>query len=782
VRRLPKVVYLAGFAAVTLAAFVALVLSGAVPQSAVAVVTDLVLAALSVLAAGSGARAAASANGRFRLAWALMAGALAAFAVGEMIWCYNELVVNEPPFPSAADAFFLMFPVGVGAALLLFRNRSNRESQGRIVLDGLIVAGSLFVVSWTLGLRQIYEAGDATRMDIALLIAYPVGDLVMLTIAAVVVVSAQAGQRVTMALLTFGLTCMALADSGYAYLSARGDYVSGNIVDIGWVAGLLLLILAAVTARQTTMPDRPMDEVPGWASVWLPYVPLMLAGIVAIARPPIPFTAGPLLTVGVLLAVTVLARQLLAVTETRRLMARVADRARHDPLTGLANRVLFQDRLAQAWDHTHLGESMSVLALDLNHFTMVNDTLGHGIGDGLLCAVADRISDCVRDEDVVARLGGDEFAILVVGSPARAHRLADRVVESFDEPFLIDGHELLIRPSVGLATTMCAAGQNSGEQLLNQADIAMYSGKRSAAAGVHVFSAETQVADTVDEALVERDTRLRAVDGAMSVRLLAELHDALDQRDLVLLYQPKFDLLTAQVVGIEALLRWQHPVRGLLGPDEFLPLARGDDLMAAITDFVIHQALDDASRWRSLSVEVPVAINLPAPALVDLQLPARLMSALGEHRIEATALTIEITEDLYLDNLDHARAVLNVVRQSGIRVAIDDFGSGYSALSYLRDLTIDEVKLDRDFIAPILVDPRAAAVVRAVVNLAHELGLTTVAEGVENAETAARLREYGCDVGQGYFFSAPLSAEAVADLLGQGYSAGNSVSEIELMQ
>jgi EAL domain-containing protein (putative c-di-GMP-specific phosphodiesterase class I) len=204
--------------------------------------------------------------------------------------------------------------------------------------------------------------------------------------------------------------------------------------------------------------------------------------------------------------------------------------------------------------------------------------------------------------------------------------------------------------------------------------------------------------------------------------------------------------------------------------------------MVAITDFVIHQALDDASRWRSLSVEVPVAINLPAPALVDLELPARLMSALGEHRIEAAALTIEITEDLYLDNLDHAGAVLNVLRQSGIRVAIDDFGSGYSALSYLRDLTIDEVKLDRDFIAPILIDPRAAAVVRAVVNLAHELGLTTVAEGVENAETAARLREYGCDVGQGYFFSAPLSAQGVVDLLGQDYSAGNSVSEIELMQ
>jgi diguanylate cyclase (GGDEF)-like protein len=508
----------------------------------------------------------------------------------------------------------------------------------------------------------------------------------------------------------------------------------------------------------------------------------MVALIVAITQLPGAVSSGPTLPVALLLVITVLARQLLAVRETRRLMARVADRALHDPLTGLANRVLFQDRLGQAGEDTHLGESMSVLALDLNHFKIVNDTLGHGVGDELLRAVADRIRTCVRDDDVVARLGGDEFAILVVGSPARARRLADRVVESFDKPFLIDGHELLIRPSVGLATSPCAAGQNCGEQLLNQADIAMYSGKRSGATGVNVFSAESQLTDSVDQALDERDSRLRAVDGAMAVRLLAELRDALDRRELVLLYQPKFDLLTARLVGVEALLRWQHPVRGLLGPDEFLPLVRLDDLMSAITDFVIHQALDDASRWRSVSDSVPVAINLPAPALVDLELPARLLRALAEHRIEAAALTIEITEDLYVGNLDHARAVLNLLRQNGIRVAIDDFGSGYSALSYLRELTIDEVKLDRDFIALILVDSRAAAVVRAVVNLAHELGLTTVAEGVENAETAARLREYGCDVGQGYFFSPPLSAEGVVDLLAQNYSAGSSFSEIELMQ
>ena len=779
---LPRITPLAVIAALIFTASAWLLFSGQVPHPTVRAIDDLALPLLSFVAATFFAITARSEQGRARAAWAMMSLALAAFGVGEAIWCYHDLFRKEVPFPSSADAFFLFFPVGVCAALLLLRNRANRESQGRIVFDGLIVAGSLFLVSWTLVLKHIYESGAATRLEFVLLMAYPVADIVTLTIAASVLATAVTGERVTMSLLTLGVLAMVLADSGYAYLSSQAEYVAGSRLDIVWVAGLLLLTLAAAAGRQTGLSDRGADELPGWASVWLPYIPLMVALIVAITQESGALSSGPTLPVALLLVITVLARQLLAVRETRRLMARVADRALHDPLTGLANRVLFQDRLAQAGEYPFVGESMSVLALDLNHFKLVNDTLGHGTGDELLCGVADRIRACVRDDDLVARLGGDEFAVLVVGSAARARRLADRVVESFDKPFRIGGHELLIRPSVGLATTACGAGQNSGAQLLNQADVAMYSGKRSGAAGVHVFKAETQSTDTVDQALAERDTRLRAVDGAMTVRLLAELHDALDQRELVLLYQPKFDLLTARVVGIEALLRWQHPERGLLGPDEFLTLIRRDDLMVAITDFVIHRALDDASRWQSESEAIPVAINLPAPAVVDRDLPDRLMRALDEHRIAAAALTIEITEDLYVDNLDHAGDVLNLLRQNGIRVAIDDFGSGYSALSYLRDLAIDEVKLDRDFIAPILVDPRAAAVVRAVVNLAHELGLVTVAEGVENAETAARLREYGCDVGQGYFFSPPLSAQQVVDLLVRDYSAGSSFSEIELMQ
>jgi len=693
-----------------------------------------------------------------------MAIALGAFAVGEIIWFYNDVFGEDPPFPSIADGFFLVFPLGAGVSLLLFRNRTSRESQGRIVLDGLIMAGSLSIVFWALILRRVYETGAATRPEFALLMAYPVGDMVALTIASGVLVSAKGGQRLTLTLITLGLTSMALADGGFAYLTAQGKYGSGNIVDIGWVAGLLLLTLAAAAGRRARFTDQAADESPGWASVWLPYTPLMMALIVAVAQLPDALVSGPVLPITLLLVIIVLARQLLAVSENRRLLARVADRAMHDPLTGLANRALFQDRLTYAMENGHDGQSMGVLILDLNHFKMVNDTLGHPAGDELLRAVADRIRDGVRSGGIVARLGGDEFAVLIHGSAERIVRVANRLVDSFDKRFVIDGHELLIRPSAGLSITEATGGQ-SADELVNQADKAMYSGKRSEAVGVHVFTAEIDLADNFDHEMFERDSRVRAADGATTVRLLAELRDAIDNSELDLVYQPKFDLLTTNVVGVEALLRWHHPELGLMGPDEFLPLVHRHGLMAALTDFVITKALDDVIRWQSLPVELPVAVNLFAPSLADLHLPDRLMRALSDRGLDATALTVEITESLFLENLDQTQEVLKCLRHNGIRIAIDDFGSGYSALSYLRDLAIDEVKLDRDFIAPILADPRAAAVVRAVINLAHELGLNTVAEGVENAETASRLREYGCDVAQGYYFSPPLSVEELIESL-----------------
>ena len=276
-----KTVRLAAVAALILTAFACLLFSGWVGQPTVRAIDDLALPAFSAVAAAYSALAARSTRGRIRSGWVAMAIALTGFAIGEAIWCYDDLILEQAPFPSPADGFFLIFPVGVCAALLFFRSPTSRQSQGQIVLDGLIVAGSLFIVSWTLVMKQIYLAGAATRLEVVLLIAYPVADLVILTVAAVVVVSARSGQRAAMSLLVLGVFAMALADTGYAYLSAQKEYVAGDRLDVVWVAGLLLLTLAAEVGRKASLEDHRREELSGWASVWFPYVPLMAAVAVA---------------------------------------------------------------------------------------------------------------------------------------------------------------------------------------------------------------------------------------------------------------------------------------------------------------------------------------------------------------------------------------------------------------------------------------------------------------------------------------------------------------------
>lgn len=461
-----------------------------------------------------------------------------------------------------------------------------------------------------------------------------------------------------------------------------------------------------------------------------------------------------------LLLLGVLARHFIVVGKIRRLLVMAADQALRDPLTGLANRALFHDRLTHAMQlHQRDNHSVAVLSLDLDDFKMVNDNLGHPAGDALLVLAAERILGCVRASDTVARLGGDEFAVLLEGRADNSQLVAHRVVQAFDAPFLIDGHDLLVRPSVGLAVASDKGSDPSADGLLKQADVAMYSAKRSRASGVHSFSPDMYLVDP-DEAGLAAGS-----DGAGAVKLLGQLRYALDNGGLSLVYQPKFDLRDETIVGVEALVRWPHAERGLLGPNTFLPLVREHGLMRLVTEFVLTRAIDDAVEWHARGVGVPIAVNVFAPSLSDLGLPRQIVNALASRGLSTDALTVEVTEDLLLEDIDRTRTVFERLRENGIRIAIDDFGSGYSALSYLHDLPIDELKLDRQFIAPVLVDWRAAAIVRAIVDLAHVLGVTTVAEGVEDAATVARLREYGCDVAQGYFYSPPIDPAAMLELL-----------------
>ncbi|TPG35255.1 bifunctional diguanylate cyclase/phosphodiesterase [Mycobacterium hodleri] len=728
---------------------------------AATVLDDLITVALSSYAAVCSVLAARSADGRPRRAWATMAGALGAWALGDAMWlAYDVVLQREPPSPSVADIPYLAFPVLAAVAMARFPTASTRQSRLRLLFDAANVALCLFLLLWMLVLNRVFDEYSHDKVTFSVALLYPVLDLVVLTIAVVVLARAEATQRRELSLLTVAIGLAALADSAYAYVTVDGGYGTGNVIDLIWAASLAVFAIAALISQRTPEPPKQAVSVPSNTSLWLPYAPLLLAGTIG---PPLVMTGFERFIVP-LIVVTVCARQSVAAWENRRLLAVAADEALRDPLTGLANRNLFHERLAHAMMLRSRGNrSVAVMSVDLDDFKLVNDSLGHPAADDVLRRVGQRLAGCVRTGDTVARMGGDEFALLLEGRVDDSHLIAHRVVAAFQEPFTVDGQEMLMRPSIGLAVAPEGEPDLEPDTLIERADIAMYAAKRARSSEVHTFHAEMVMTgpDVVDLG----ESRRPSADGAAQIRLLGELRHAIDHGRLDVVYQPKLALDNGTVVGVEALLRWPHPTLGTLRPDAFLSLVRQHGLMRQVTDLVLDMVLDDAATWIALGVPIPIAVNLFAPFLRDTQLPDTLILALEQRGLPAELLTVEITEDLVLSEVAMVTSVLRRLREHGIKVAIDDFGSGYSALSYLRDLTIDEVKLDGHFIASVATDTRAAAVVRAVIDLAHDLGIIVVAEGVEDAETANWLQQHGCDVGQGYHFGRPMDADLIPGLV-----------------
>lgn len=756
---MPRFAWVASGATVFTVALCVWLIAGWGGPDVVMAVDDLGFVAMSAFAMGCAGHTARRSQGRQRVAWVLITIGLVGWTAGSAAWAYFEWWLQTSPYPSIADAGYLMLPVFVCAGLLVLPVGASGYTHTRLVLDGVIVAGSLFVIAWFAVVRQMFATGRATSFEVGLSLAYPLTDLVVVTVALLVLARARSGLRAPLMLLTAGIGLMALADCGWAYLTSHDDYSTVSVVDLGWAFGLLLIGIGALLCSHVASGHVDGAGAPTALALWVPYVPMAVAMAIGVANLAWVPDLEPVLVAFVVLASAVVFRQAIVMGENRRLLAAVGAQAMQDPLTGLANRALFLDRLRHAvLLHRRDKQSVAVLSLDLDDFKLVNDGLGHPAGDILLIRTAERILSAVRSSDTVARMGGDEFAVLLEGDAEESLAVARRVTASFDEPFTIEGHDLPLRPSAGLAVATADDLDLSAEQLMERADVAMYSAKRARVRALQVFSPEMQRADG------RMETR-PAVDGAATFQMLGELRSAIAADDLILMYQPKFDLRDGSIVGVEALLRWPHPVRGVLAPDEFLALVRQHGLMRSVTELVVTQALDQGALWRDLGFTVPIAVNLFAPSLADLTLPQRIVWALGERGLACETLTVEVTEDLLLDNVDRTRAVIETLRGHGVRVALDDFGSGYSTLAYLRDLPIDEIKLDRAFVSAVRGDQRAGMIVRAVIALAHELGLTTVAEGVENAETVALLRDYGCRYAQGYFYSEPLEAEAMLELL-----------------
>ncbi len=456
-------------------------------------------------------------------------------------------------------------------------------------------------------------------------------------------------------------------------------------------------------------------------------------------------TASPLTGVGGLLSTVS------DITERRHAAEQLAHLALHDALTGLPNRVLFLDRLQHA--NARAGREMAgiaVLFLDVDHFKLVNDSLGHGAGDELLCEVAQRLGAAVRPGDTVARLGGDEFAVLCEDvSEAEATVVAGRLLRTFDEPFSCGPQRQFVSASIGIAIGPSA----EADALVRDADTAMYRAKDQGRARLALYDAGLRMAVTA------------------RLHLTNDLRTAVDHDQLVVYYQPIVDLDSGVVVAAEALLRWNHPDRGLVGAADFIGAAEASGLIVPIGRWVLREACHYAAGLRQRGLDLGVSVNFSARQLADDTVVGFVGSVLAETGLDPARLTLEMTESAVLDDAARAERILTAIKGLGVRLAIDDFGTGYSSLSYLRRFPVDAIKLDRSFVLGMLRERDDETIVSAVIGLADHLGLVAIAEGVEDVDQLERLRELGCQYAQGYLWSRAVPADEFEAFVRSGVPA-----------
>ena len=673
---------------------------------------------------------------RNRSAWTMLAAALSLSAAGDIIFAGYDLFGVEPPFPSVADVLYIAAHLLAALAVVLLSHRAGRDT----VLEAGVLTIPLALVYWNAIIGPIIADGS-TGLAIVVAVGTPIGTLIVLFGALRAGFSMEM-RKMPARLLVTGMVAWFVPDAYYATASLRGTYTVGGWMDLGWMLMPLLLGAAALH------PQMPQLNVPLHVSTNILSVGryrVVIAGVLAMELFAVATTSGH----ARLISLAVLASGGLAAVRIRRPLRDMGERATRDALTGLPNRTELLRRLTFALAELPADGSSKVALLfcDLDRFKDVNDSLGHEAGDRLLVAITQRIIDAVPDDrDIVARLGGDEFVILMPGATDEASDfVAERLVTTFKEPVVINGTELYPSVSVGVRTT--DDYQADPAELLRDADTAMYQAKKSGRGRAERFD---------DRYAAEASARLR---------LDTELRHALFNEELTCVYHPEIDLVTGRLYALEALVRWRHPTRGLLSPDEFVPHAETHGIIGQLFELVLEQALSAQDGWLAEFGWRPVvAVNVSPRQLSDARLIPVVLGALAAHGTPASALIVEVTETALVDETVMTSSLAEL-RRHGIAVAVDDFGTGYSSVSRLADRHWDALKIDRSFVTGITDDPARAGVVRAMIALAHALQLRSIAEGVEDEATLVVLRKLGCDETQGYLHGRPMPADYFANWL-----------------
>ena len=731
----------AGVAATLLCLLVIWMASHAGAHRSTAEIDAVVKLVVATLATASCVVFGRRATPQVRLAWMWIGTFAAVWAVGAAVLTWYEFARNGVvPFPSPADAGFLAALPIAAIGVMLFS--SAPVSLARMLLDGAIGAGSLLIVSWSTALGTVYHSGSGSVFSQAIGLAYPISDVIVATVGVSVLAQGRSRQRVAPVLVVAGLLCLTVADSSLTYVSQLASFRYDMLVDAGRVAGFILIALAPLWPPKGTTTRDEVDGPSPW-QVALPYLFLAIAIFAAALKDT---QSGHLdlfdAIAGLCVIAAVLTRLVLTLVENLRLTSQMryavttlranqvelVHYALHDSLTGLPNRVLFGDRIEHALARRSSPTSrVAVMLCDLDSFKDVNDTLGHPSGDEVLIAAADRLSSCVRPADTVARIGGDEFAILIDDA------------SGIDEVASVAGRDFIVQVSVGIA--MANQYDTRSEKLLQDADVALYATKDAGGNDYTFFEPR------LGKAYVDR------------LGLQAELSMALDNGELFIEYQPVVELESGRTVGVEALLRWRHPRRGVLEPVDFLQVSDNSAIAVEIGAWVLGEAMQQLRGWREripAAAHLWTAVNVSTRQLASGDLVSAVSKAIDASGLEPESLHIELTESAVTDLVEWSMLVLTELKKLGAKLEINDFGTGYSSLAYLKQLPIDGVKMDRAFVEGLGSDGRDAVIIEAVVALAHALRLKVAAVGVENSRQLEWLRTLGCDYGQGYQWSVPL--------------------------
>jgi diguanylate cyclase (GGDEF)-like protein len=698
------------------------------------------------------------AESRTASAWRWLALSVVFLAAAFGLTLGYQATAGAVPFPSGVDVCYLLFNALFLVGLLRFPKRlETRAGKLRLGVDLAMVVLAGASVIWFLVLGPTVTAGGGELVDRAVAGAYPIGDLLQIfgLTYAVTRLASRSTQRALGFLAASALAAI-VGDLTNGWMILHADYSLRLVVDLAFMAAWGLLVLAGpaqrsvaadvpITGRVTSAPEA------GWVARagWLPYVaPAVVFGLAMYAQfGGSLFDRVSLAVAGTLIAFLVLARQFFASQDLLSAQGKLSYQAFHDALTGLPNRPLFLDRLERALVQSEGGgRGVTVMMLDLDKFKLVNDSLGHAAGDELLQALAEVLPRAIRPSDTVARFGGDEFAFVIDGiqSELGIVTIAERILAAVAEPFLLHGRRQQVRGTLGIVRVQ---GGESPGGLLSSADLAMYRAKKENRGGYEFF-------DVGMRARVQRNLTIE--------RALAE---ALEAQQLALYYQPIVALNDGRLLGLEALLRWQHPRWGSVHPSEFIPIAEETGLIISLSQYVIAEAARQGAAWNNRhpgALPWGIAINLTPRDLSDKHFLSQFEQAVGEQGAKPSDLTIEVTERTFLD-LDHGALSENLIglHQSGVRLSLDDFGTGYSALRSLQRFPFSIVKIDRSFTRGITGTSSKAPITDAISKLAHTLGMQAIAEGVETQVQADYLRNLGCDAAQGFHFARPQPASDI---------------------